>query len=305
MNENRRSEILGFSALAIVTVAEEGSFTAAADRLGLTQSAVSHRIKTVEEVTGITVFTRTTRRVVPTPEGSILVEAARQCLHSIHSAFSDIDRLNRAGPAILSVSSSVATRWLIPRLWKFTDGQDGFEVAIDATDRATDLTGGDADMALRFTARPPPGVHATFLGHDRMVAVQAFNRGGASGVAPLHETGILLDTTAESDGTVPGWADWAAAVDIDLSDIPVRQRFNRADLMLQATTAGQGAALSRWLLIADDAKAGVLCVLDGPTLTTRAGYWLLARHDFARSERFLRFAGWLEKEIGATLGKTG
>ena len=59
-------------------IAEEQNFTRAADRLGIEQSAVSHRIKALEEAIGIPLFDRTTRRITPTEAGHIVCDAARQ-----------------------------------------------------------------------------------------------------------------------------------------------------------------------------------------------------------------------------------
>ena len=90
---------------AFVAIVEEGSFTLAARRICLTQSAVSHSLRALEKQMGCSLLDRSNRRVVPTAEGELLLVRCRRMLHEIEQVGRDLDGLKRWGQSRIRIGA--------------------------------------------------------------------------------------------------------------------------------------------------------------------------------------------------------
>jgi DNA-binding transcriptional LysR family regulator len=243
-----------------------GSFTAAADAIGLTQGAVSQRIKALEAELNVTLFRRLTRAVALTPEGQRLLAAVQSGLRRIEEGIDAISTAAGTAPVRLAVSSSVASRWLMARLKMLPPP---LSVSVVADDRLHEI-GVEADIALRFGPGRYPGLTSKQVGTDQLFPVCS----PALRSTPLAELPRLIDTTAESDRSGCGWRDWSAFTGIALGETKDGGHYSHAYLAIQAAEQGMGVALARHLLCADAIKAGKLVRLasDVPALTARYRY---------------------------------
>ncbi len=267
------------------------SLTAAAAALGISQSAMSHKLRTLEEGLDAGLFLRTSRRLAATPDGAELTAAAARALAELTAALATLDRRRRGGRLVLSLPSSLALKWLVPRLDDLARACPALDLALLAEDRLTDLAAGEADIAVRFAVRPAPGLHATRLAREQVLAVA---RPGAGAGQPR-----LVDTAALADGTGLAWVDWARACGLALPDAPER-RFNRADVMLQAAIAGQGRALGRGLVVADDLAAGLLAAEPAIAVDLAAGYWFVCPADRAGDPAVTALRDWIAAAMRRT-----
>lgn len=134
------------------SVAESGSLTGAGQSLGLSQSAVSRQITTLEESLGVALFRRHARGLVLTEQGQLLHEATKE----IHSRLSLIkgqlmDTHRRpAGPLKVTVSEFIASTWLAPRLAEFRESYPEIQLTIIIDDKILNLNRREADAAIRL-----------------------------------------------------------------------------------------------------------------------------------------------------------
>src|SRR6201746_1766459 len=147
------------------------SFTQAASELNVTQTAISHQIKRLEEELGVRLFVRQNRALTLTPE-------AKEYLPGIRAAFNDMrlatDRLLRKdNDHVLTVSTlaSLAAKWLLPRLSTFQEAQPGIEVHITTSTSLVDFKKGDVDAAIRYGRGQWPGLRADWLMADKLFPV--------------------------------------------------------------------------------------------------------------------------------------
>lgn len=282
-------------------VARLGSFSAAAEALGVTQSAVSHRIKQLETELGLPLFRRTTRHLEPTPEGDRLARVARGALRDIAGVLEDLRRSHAEGDLSISVLSSLAVKWLVPHLGDFHAEHPDLRVSVLAQDDLSDLRNGRVDAAVRYTRRPAPGLHATRLGGDWLVPVASPSlfRGRRPPGTPLQltEYPLLADSIGETDGTDFSWNAWCGALGLDGTRFADRMSFNRADLMIQAAVGGQGIALGRAMLLEEDMLTAPLLVPVGPAVPASAGYFLVTLPDRAAWPKVERFRAWIVREL--------
>lgn len=133
-------------------VAEAGSLTGAGQMLGMSQSAVSRQIATLESALGVTLFRRHARGLVLTEQGLLLRDTTKDMssrLLLIKGQFMDTRRLPK-GPVTVTVSEFIASTWLAPRLGDFREKYPDIQLTVLIDDRVVNLNTSEADAAIRL-----------------------------------------------------------------------------------------------------------------------------------------------------------
>lgn len=297
---SRRDLIARVSPLApvLAAIARENSFSKAAEKLGVHQSAVSHRITQLEEALGFALFERTTRQITPTEYGRVLCAAALETVDAWDQAFDRLEKFRTAGAVRLSVASALAMKWVLPNLASAQDA--GLEIALDVNDRPVDFSTGTIDAAIRFGAGPYPGLHSSLL---KKAAIMPVARpgyvGGGRGLEDVlgnPDVTLLKDAVGERDGTDFSWGYYCVQAGLSLDADFRALAFDRADLVLQAAINGMGIGLGRTLLIEGDIAQGFLEAV-GPAVAMKSAYWLVCSPEFAKTERHAKLLGWLKDQM--------
>ncbi len=234
------------------------SFTKAARELTVTQTAISHQIKALEADLGCALFVRRAR-------GLALTEAGRRYLAPLTVAFEAIVQATarvRESDDILTISvlPSFAAKWLVPRLPRFRERDPAIDVRISASNKLVDFARSDVDLAIRYGKGSWPGVRAELLLHESLAPVCSPRL--LSGHRPLIEPADLRFQTLLHDvrlGNVyDQWREWLAGMGVEGVDWRRGPVFSDSSLTIQAAVDGQGVALGRSVLFADDLAAGRL-----------------------------------------------
>ncbi|TNE61899.1 MAG: LysR family transcriptional regulator [Alphaproteobacteria bacterium] len=280
----------------------ERNFTRAAERLQVHQTAVSHRVRALEDTLGLTLCERTTRSVKFTRAGEVLCEAAYKSVGDLAAALGNI-LAARNNPSIrVSVSPSMAMKWLVPKLAGARAA--GLDVTVQAQTAPVDLVRGEADVAIRFGRGPYPGLRAIRLSRPYMIALASpayIERMGIDPADPWQQPlDILIDHRAEADMIGFGWAVLAERDPRFRQTIDNATRFDRTDLALMAAISGLGVALGRTFLIEEDIKSGFLVPIGSP-IPVESSDWLLASYEFAATEKFQALSKWVQQQVAETL----
>ena len=207
---------------AFEAAARHLSFTVAASELNVTQTAISHQIRRLEEELGIRLFIRQNRALALTPE-------ARDYLPGVRAAFNDLrlatERLlRRENDHVLTISTlaSLAAKWLLPRLSAFQEAHPGIDVRITTSTGLVDFKNGDVDAAIRYGRGHWPGLRADWLMADELFPV--CSPALLAGKKPLRRPEdladhVLLHSSAANDDD---WRLWltAAGLPANLSKQP-------------------------------------------------------------------------------------
>ena len=299
---------------AFAAVARHLNFRAAAAELALTQSAVSRQIQALEQEVGAALFLRHTRSVELTQAGGLLLRACGPALSQIDSAVQQVRHSH--GRKIVSVTTwaSFASMWLIPRLEIFQRAHPEIDIRIDASDLYVDLATSDVDLALRY-ARPqhmPASAVRLFGEQITPVASRWLLQEQA-----IHSIGDLRQCTLIESGDIEkspnlewlSWQRWLRHFAADASAAgpgpalaPQRWLyFNYAYQNAQAALAGQGVALARLPLVAENLARGDLVeVLPNTRLQTPMAYWLLTAPRAGSKPEVVAFCEWLKGEALST-----
>ncbi|MDR3741771.1 MAG: LysR family transcriptional regulator [Terracidiphilus sp.] len=147
MIRNELDDLATFAA-----VAEERSFTRAAARLGVSQSALSQTIRALEKRLGLQLLARTTRSVSPTAAGKALLEDLAPALERIHASLSKVRQLRDrpAGRIRLAVARTAATMVLLPKLAQFTSAYPEVVLEVTISDDPIDLVASEFDAGIQI-----------------------------------------------------------------------------------------------------------------------------------------------------------
>lgn len=187
--EHKNVESLWMHLHWLMVLAQQGSFTAAALRLGVSKAAMSQRIAELERAAGASLVQRTTRSVRLTEAGHRLVEDMRAPFEQIAHSFAGVRDLAGVPRGLVRVTAPVAfaRQQLVPRLADFLRAQPEVRIELDLSDRLNSLAMEGFDLAIRHTAAPPDTHVAWTLCETRsvLVASRAYLRRRGVPRAPL------------------------------------------------------------------------------------------------------------------------
>jgi LysR family transcriptional regulator, glycine cleavage system transcriptional activator len=280
---------------AFEAAARHLSFTNAATELNVTQTAISHQIRRLEEELGIRLFVRQNRALALTPQ-------AKDYLPGVRAAFNDLrlatDRLLRKdNDHVLTVSTlaSLAAKWLLPRLSAFQEAHPGIDVRITTSTALVDFRSGDVDAAIRYGRGHWPGVRADWLTADELFPV--CSPALLTGNRPLRSPQDLADHTLLHTSGVydDDWRLWltAAGLPADISKLP-GLTFDLILMTVQAALDGIGVAMGRTSYVEADIAKGRLVVPFKITLPTDAGFYLVSPEGRADTPKLAAFRQWLK-----------
>src|SRR6201996_3701358 len=289
---------------AFEAAARHLSFTQAASELNVTQTAISHQIRRLEEELGIRLFIRKNRALALTPK-------ARDYLPGVRAAFNDLrlatDRLLRKDDDhVLTVSTlaSLAAKWLLPRLTAFQEAHPGIDVRITTSTALVDFKGGDVDAAIRYGRGHWPGVRADWLTADELFPV--CSPALLQGSKPLKCPEDLAHHTLlhSSGGYDDDWRLWltAAGLPTDISK-PPGLTFDLILMTVQAALDGIGVAMGRTSYVEADIAKGRLVVPFKIALPTDAGFYLVSPEGAAEPPKLRAFRQWLLATVKNTAEK--
>src|SRR6201996_9041863 len=279
---------------AFEAAARHLSFTQAASELNVTQTAISHQIRRLEEELGLRLFIRKNRALALTPQ-------ARDYLPGVRAAFNDLrlatDRLlHKEDDKVLTISTlaSLAAKWLLPRLAAFQEAHPGIDVRITTSTGLVDFKSGGVDAAIRYGRGNWPALRAEWLMADELFPVCSPKL--VEGDKPLNcPEGLahltLLHTTGGYDDD---WRQWltAAGLPADISKYPGIS-FDLIFMTVQAAIDGIGVAMGRTSYVQDDIAKGRLVVPFKIALPADAGFYLVSPEGVVEPPKLAAFRQWL------------
>lgn len=299
----RRLPALG-SLRAFEAAARHLSFKEAAAELAVTPAAVSQQIRALEEDLEIKLFSRTARAVSLTEAGQRLQPALTEAFLNIRNAVDRI-RPSSATPLRVESSSPVLTKWLLPRLHRFSQRYPEIDISITSVSPLSDLAVGRSDIYIRFTRNPDADYYAHKLCDEYSLPLASPDlvaRLGIENPKDLLRAPLLHDMSHELFKTDCHWPSWFARVGLDANDADRGTRFDRygADHAIDAAVSGAGVVLGRRFLARRDMLDGRLVSPFGPTLEFGASYYVVCKFGSESRPDIAAFINWIstEAEVG-------
>lgn len=279
---------------AFEAAARHLSFTRAAEELSVTQAAISHQVKALEEWLGVKLFVRRNRQLFLTEAGQAYLPSLTEAFDQVDAATRRTTRADESGVLTVSVLPSFASKWLVPRVGKFRERHPDIDILISPAEHLTQFDRDNIDVAVRYGRGGWPGLHA-----ERFLTEEVFpvcSPALLDGPLPLNRPEHLRHHTLLHDDDPVGlldWPEWLRTTGVDDANVTRGPRFRDASHLIQAAIEGQGIALGRTALVANDLSAGRLVRLFEITLPADFAYYVVMPDASVDRPKVKAFKEWL------------
>ena len=273
------------------------SFTKAADELHVTQAAISHQVKSLEKYLGLKLFRRLNRTLLLTDAGQLYLPPLTDAFEGITRATHRLrQHLGRARLTV-SVLPSFAAGWLVPRLGRFRQRCPDVDLRIDPTNSLTDFRRDDVELGILYGRGNYPGLRTDRLMREEFFPVCSPRL--LEGPAPLRDPADLTHHTLLHDDMTVDWRTWLLAAGVEGVDAERGITVTDSSMLLRAAIAGQGVALARSVLAADEIASGRLVRPFDVDVPTEYAYYLAYPEKSADQSNVMAFREWILEEARA------
>lgn len=275
------------------------SYTRAAEELFVTQSAISHQIKHIEELWEIKLFQRKGRNLVLTEAGHVLVPIIRDFVRRLTRTLEEIKEI-QSGPSALRVTllQSFAFKWLVPRLGHFNHEHPDIDVWISTSDELVDFDSENADIGIRLGYGNWSNLYEELLLEEYVLPVCSPHFLEEYGIPQKPEDLLELPLLRRNAVDIlQRWRDWFKDAGVTVKKMPKGTQFPQTSLAIQAAIDDQGVALARSAHVLDDVKAGRLIRLF-PEIKSKSNvsYFFVCIPGREQEVQIAAFKNWLKRE---------
>ncbi|MCM2679100.1 transcriptional regulator GcvA [Echinimonas agarilytica] len=276
---------------AFEAAARQMSFTKAAEELFVTQAAVSHQIKSLEEFLGLKLFRRKNRSLLLTEQGQSYFQDIKEVFTQLHEATDRVLASTAKGALTVSVQPTFAIQWLVPRLSEFNVLHPDIDVRIKAVDQDEGSMTDDVDIAIYFGKGKWPGLVADKLHEELLVVVCAPQL--LEGDIPLNTVDDLNRHILLHDIDRKDWKAWLKMMSVDTSKASYGPIFSHTALVIQAAVHSQGVGLVNSVLAQPELLSGRLVCPLSEALTSEDSHYLVCEESQADLGKIKAFREWM------------
>ena len=294
-----------FEALSIIPVnslrvfeaaARLGSFSRAALELNITPGAVSQQIKKIEARCGVELFERVGREVQLTERGMQLRKGAANGLKALDVAAREAMSKSTSTYISMSAVSSVATRWLVPRLDRWRALKPEVDIRISTSDKLVDLSRDQIDLAIRIGGGRYTGLNSWHLLQDQILPVCSPElQSGETPISELEELArhTLIHFTPDHGTVRTDWKGWLEVNGVQNIDPDRGLFFNDLVAAISSTLGGQGVLLAPRSHVEGDLQSGLLIAPFGETGHRSVDWHIVTSKTRPVSPHVADFIDWL------------
>ena len=271
--------------------ARQLSFTRAAEELFVTQAAISHQIKSLEDFLGIKLFMRKNRALLLSEEGQAYYLDIKEVFNTINDATERLLARGAKGAITVSLQPSFAIQWLVPRLNAFNLLHPDIDVRIKAVDQPESSLTEDVDVAIYYGRGHWADIHAEQLQKEYLVPVCSPLL--LQGNKPLNVLEDLVNHTLLHDTSRRDWKRWFKQVGVKATNVNHGPIFSHSAMVVQAALHGQGVALAHSFLARPDIDAGRLICPFEEVLESKNAYYVVCRERQVDLGKIAAFREWV------------
>lgn len=286
---------------AFEAAARHLSFTRAAEELFVTQAAVSHQIKGLEEFLGMKLFLRKNRTLLLTEEGQSYFLEIKDIFISLQEATNRLLAMGAKGSITIALPPSFAIQWLVPKLADFAELQPDIDVRIKAVDSEDGFLTDDVDLAIYYGRGRWSGLLAEKLYTEYLIPVCSPSL--LMGAKPLDTLDDLKHHMLLHDTSRESWKSFIKHFNVLGVNVNQGPIFSHTMLGLQAAALGQGIALVDNALANPEIAMGRLVCPFEERMVTKQAYYIVCREAQAELGRIQTFKDWVMTKVAADNGQ--
>jgi LysR family transcriptional regulator, glycine cleavage system transcriptional activator len=273
-----------------------GSYSEAARELHVTHSAVSQRIRQLEEELGLTLFERQGNRMVPTSGGLRLQAGVKNAFSELSASLGGIKTHRTDAEITVSLLPVMATRWLVPRLPRFKTRFPHINLHIKTGQSLANFKSDGVDIAIRFGTGDWKGLRAIKLLDEEFFPVCSPSLNGGrlpKDPASMLSEPLLIDRNLS-------WHAWFKSAGLKLDRDITGTSFTDTNALMEAAVTGQGIALGRLSFTRSDILAGRLVRLSEHSLHVSYRHYAVYPASSESNPALVAFRDWLIEEARRT-----
>jgi LysR family transcriptional regulator, glycine cleavage system transcriptional activator len=278
---------------AFEAVARQGTLTRAAEELHVTPTAVGRHIRNLEDSLNVRLFDREGGLLSLTAHGKSYARTLGRAFEMMSEATDLLSEASARTQVTLRAYTTLLVRWLIPRIPAFQQQHPEVELRLTTAFDAVDFERDDVDLGVRYGKGHWPGLQATLLFSDELVAVgnaAMRERFAAQPLGKALASSALLVHTLHLDDW-PDWLEEAGLADFIPSN---RIPFDDMSLIYQSALDGLGVGMVQRRYLAGDLAEGRLHLLSPVVLRRERGFYLVCRPETALNPAVQSFVRWIE-----------
>lgn len=271
-----------------------GSFSKASTELCITQSAVSHQIKALEDFFGQPLFKRINRAVELTDAGRDFLKTTRLMLQQLQHGANRLHFYNKPGLVVVDTSPAFASKWLLPRLPSFNQQHPHINPWVYTNYTQEPLGHAEVDLAIWFGNGDWRDVICTRLFDDEITPLlcPSLLEGMNSPLVPEDIVKLPLIHVEQVERR-EDWRSWFVKAGINYEPSTQGYNFNDSGIALDFAAAGQGVVLGSKLLAADLIAHKKLLAPFSISIATEQNYYLIERTGSSQLQNVITFRDWL------------
>ncbi|MGH6632844.1 transcriptional regulator GcvA [Sphingopyxis sp.] len=297
MNEHARRLLPPMAALhSFMAAARHGSFSKAAEEIGLTQSAVSRQVATLEDWIQTSLFDRNGRRVQLSADGRAYADAIGPALAAIRVATARALAEPAENALRIATLPTFGMRWLAPRLGQLTRDMPDLVIEFAARSHEFDFDAEGFDAAVHYGLPTWPGVEHDLLFRERAIPVIAprlLDEQHVSVPRDLLQFPLLVQAERRD-----AWQLWLRYMGVPVDRMIAGPTFEHFLMLAQAAVAGAGVALLPSFMIEPELESGTLVCPFDQAVVGEAAYYLVYPAERLNSPLFARLREWILAEAG-------
>jgi LysR family transcriptional regulator, glycine cleavage system transcriptional activator len=280
--------------------ARQNSFSRAAEELHVTQSAISHQIRQLEEWFGVELFDRQGRQTIPTPQGAELAQVLAGAFSMMNAACERVAKNDSTLSITVAAIPSVATIWLIPRLSKFHKLHPEINVRLLHAIFRQKIDFNDVDLGIAYGDwKDAPANSTKFLDGISYPVCSAFyseQMGSIQNPEDLLRCDLLHDIDRKA------WQRWFKAADLKVAGQQQGPLFEGFNMLHASILSGQGIGLAPTAILVDDLNSGRLIKLFNIGVLQEKAYYISEPENprSSKVEQVDIFKRWLIGEAQST-----
>lgn len=281
---------------AFEVATRHATFTSASEELHVTQSAVSHQLRYLEEQWGVQLFQRG-RSLTLTPAGAALAPVVREFFMKLEATLADLREQKGRVRLKVSTTYSFSLKWLLPRLPGLSRQHPEILVTLETTDAPINFTPAEPDVAIRFGTGNYPNLFSEFLFREQIFPVASplllERLGMPRKPADLRRYPLLTRAGADM---VPKWDLWFQQAGVSVSTLRESVRFADTNMTIEAALLGQGVALARSGHVENELAEGSLVRLFDVSLPSPLAYYFVCPKGIEDQPHVASFREWIMAE---------
>lgn len=289
---------------AFEAAARTGSYVAAAEELRVSPAAVSQQVRNLEEFLGKKLFMRFNNRVVLTDAGQTVFAGSADALQSISALTEQVMSGNTRSRLVVSVITSVAERWLEPRLAAFALKEKALRIELRVEADPVDFARHNIDLRICYGTNQYPEMNTIRLLQDEVLplcspAYLERNRNATTqGMDGVPDDDLIHTSWGPSFVSHPTWHEWFAKSGTKRPNDTKGYQVGMSSLALDLARDGVGVALGQRMIAGADLAAGRLVPLSDIAIELGHPYCLVHPRSKARKFGLQALIDWLTKKAG-------